>query len=137
MSFCFSKRSLANLDGVHPDLVKVCARAGDLCCDDDIDFIITDGGRTIEEQKVYVATGKSQTMHSRHLGGFAVDFVALVHGKVTYDLQYMERIARHFKMAAQELDIPIEWGGDWKSFKDTPHIQLKASIYPDTSTQVA
>jgi peptidoglycan L-alanyl-D-glutamate endopeptidase CwlK len=137
MSFCFSKRSLSNLEGVHPDLVKVCARAGELCCAAGVDFILTDGCRTIEEQKEYVKTGKSKTMRSRHLGGFAVDYVALVNHKVTYDHGPMAKIAECFKMAAQELDIPIEWGGDWVNFKDTPHIQLKASIYPDRTTQVA
>jgi peptidoglycan L-alanyl-D-glutamate endopeptidase CwlK len=28
------------------------------------------------------------------------------------------------KQAAYELNIKIEWGGDWKSFKDGPHFQL-------------
>jgi peptidoglycan L-alanyl-D-glutamate endopeptidase CwlK len=28
------------------------------------------------------------------------------------------------KAASAELNIPIEWGGDWKNFKDLPHFQL-------------
>jgi peptidoglycan L-alanyl-D-glutamate endopeptidase CwlK len=26
--------------------------------------------------------------------------------------------------------VPIEWGGDWKSFKDGPHWQLPFRSYP-------
>jgi len=132
----FSKRSLANLEGVHPDLRKVCDRAIELCQSVKIDFIITDGCRTIEEQRVFVATGKSKTMHSRHLGGMAIDYVALIDGRVTYDVDAMEEIADLFKAAADELGIPIKWGGDWKTFKDTPHIELDKGVYPDVDVAV-
>lgn len=126
--FVFSARSRRNLD-VHPDLKKVAYRALALSA---VDFIIVDGGRTYAEQVHYVRTGKSQTMRSRHLGGFALDYVA-IHpstGKVTWAVTYMTKISQAFKQAASELGIPIEWGGDWKSFKDTPHIQLPRSKYP-------
>lgn len=126
-AFRFSQRSRQNLD-VHPDLQKVVERALELS---PIDFIITDGGRTHEEQVQLVANGASKTMHSRHLGGFAVDYVALVSRRVCYDLEPMTEIANAFKAAAEELGIPIKWGGDWKSFKDTPHIELCKERYPD------
>lgn len=131
--FTLSTRSLHNLEGVHPDLVEVVKKAGELCDAEGIDFILTDGCRTIEEQREFVRTGKSKTMHSRHLGGFAIDYVGLVRGRVTYDVDIMTRIAGCFKHAAERLRIPIVWGGDWVSFKDTPHIQLTAERYPDVS----
>ncbi|WP_084494694.1 M15 family metallopeptidase [Alkanindiges illinoisensis] len=31
--------------------------------------------------------------------------------------------------AAKELNIPLEWGGDWKNFKDGPHYQLPWKQY--------
>lgn len=127
----YSKRSLMNLEGIHRDLRAVCDKAIELAQDVDIDFIITDGCRTVEEQKVFVATGKSKTMKSRHLGGFALDYVALVDGRASYAWADMERVAELFKDAARELDIPIKWGGDWKSFKDGPHIELDKERYPD------
>lgn len=129
--FTLSTRSLASLTGVHPDLQRLVRRAGELCDAEGLDFIVTDGCRTIDQQKAFVAAGKSQTMHSRHLGGFAIDFVARVQGRVTYDVEQMTEIAKRFKEAADELQIPIEWGGDWHSFKDTPHIQLSKRQYPD------
>ena len=127
--FRFSQRSIHNLD-VKDELKRVAFRALELS---PYDFIVTDGGRTLAEQREYVKTGKSQTMHSRHLGGFALDFVAWVGGKVTYDHQYMKAIADAFKRAGDELlgVGHIEWGGDWHSFVDTPHIQLSAKYYPD------
>ena len=32
--------------------------------------------------------------------------------------------------AAANLGTPIEWGGDWVSFKDGPHWQLPHAEYP-------
>lgn len=126
--FKFSARSLRNLD-VHKDLQKLAHRALALSA---VDFIIVDGGRTIEEQRHYVRTGKSKTMKSRHLGGFALDYVAInpKTGQASWALVYMKQVADAFKQAAAELKIPIVWGGDWKSFKDTPHIELSKAKYP-------
>lgn len=132
MTICFSKRSLHNLEGIHEDLYAVCRKAQEYVGRvEGLDFIITDGCRTIEEQVEFVKAGKSRTMHSRHLGGMAIDYVALVNGRVTYDADYMAAIAECFKRAGAELGIPICWGGDWVSFKDTPHIELDKRTYPD------
>lgn len=126
--FTFSQRSLRNLD-VHPDLIKVTKRALELT---EVDFIITDGGRSVAEQRANVAKGASKTMNSRHLTGHALDFVALVDRRVTYEAKYMKIIADAFKKAGAELLGPgrIEWGGDWKGAWDTPHIQLSRKYYP-------
>lgn len=131
MTIGFSKRSLHNLEGVHEDLYKVCKKAQEYCERAGVDYIITDGCRTLEEQVEFVKQGKSRTMHSRHLGGMAIDYVALVAGRVTYDADYMAAVAECFKRAGAELGIAICWGGDWVSFKDTPHIELDKRIYPD------
>ena len=131
MSFVLSKRSLSNLEGVHEDLIEVVKLAGELCCNCGLDFIITDGSRTLAEQRKFVLTGKSKTMNSRHLNGHAIDYVGLVNGRVTYDVAVMTKIAEQFKKAAAKRRIPIVWGGDWTSFKDTPHIQLCAERYPN------
>ena len=39
-------------------------------------------------------------------------------------------LAAAMKRAAKELNIPIEWGGDWVSFPDGPHYQLPRKEYP-------
>lgn len=120
-NFRFSKRSEKNLVGVNAALMAVVRRALELS---PIDFGITEGLRSRERQKQLVAAGASQTMNSRHLTGHAVDVVAFLGSNISWDWKYYEQIATAFKRASAELDIPIEWGGDWETLKDGPHFQL-------------
>lgn len=126
--FKFSTRSIRAMEGVDKELVEVAYRALELTT---VDFIIVEGVRSIATQRRYVDEGKSKTMNSRHLYGKALDFVAYVDGRASYDLKHMKKIADAFKEAARELSVKIVWGGDWKTFKDTPHIELDRSVYPD------
>ena len=64
MAFKLSKRSLDKLEGVHPKLVAVVKRAIETTT---VDFGVTFGVRTVEEQERLVAAGRSQTMASKHL----------------------------------------------------------------------
>ena len=125
----FSRRSETNLAGVHPDLVRVMRRALELS---EVDFMITEGFRTRQRQEALLREGKSKTMRSRHLTGHAVDVAAWIEGKVSWDWPHYEVIARAIKQAGAELGVPVEWGGDWTSFKDGPHFQLPRSTYPET-----
>jgi peptidoglycan L-alanyl-D-glutamate endopeptidase CwlK len=126
-AFTFSQRSRKNLSGVHPDLVKVVTLALRYTT---VDFVVTEGLRTVQRQKQLVAAGASKTMNSRHITGHAVDLAALVSGEVRWDWPLYEKLADAMKDASRELDIPIEWGGDWRSFKDGPHFQLPHKEYP-------
>lgn len=127
MSFELGSRSRNRLDGVHPDLVAVVERAITIT---DVDFTVLEGLRTKVRQRELVEAGASRTMNSRHLTGHAVDLGALVKGKVRWDWPLYYRIAAAMKTAAAELETPIEWGGDWKRFKDGPHFQLPKQTYP-------
>lgn len=126
-SFNFSKKSEINLIGVHPDLIKVVHYALKIST---IDFGIIEGLRTVSRQQKLLTSGASQTLNSRHLSGHAIDVVAYVDGKISWEWQYYERLANTMKSAAKELKIPIEWGGDWTSLKDGPHFQLPFNKYP-------
>jgi hypothetical protein len=121
MKLKFSLRSEQNLVGVKPDLLRVVRRALELS---DVDFGVTEGVRALSRQRDLFATGKSRTMNSRHLTGDAVDVVAFAGGKVSWEWEHYEKIAAAFKRASVELGVSIEWGGDWKTFKDGPHFQL-------------
>jgi peptidoglycan L-alanyl-D-glutamate endopeptidase CwlK len=112
---------------VHADLVRIVERAIELT---EVDFTVLEGMRGVARQKELVAAGASQTMNSRHLTGHAVDLGALVGGKVRWDWPLYHLIADAMKRAASELGVPLEWGGDWKSFKDGPHFQLPRNRYP-------
>jgi peptidoglycan LD-endopeptidase CwlK len=128
-----TKENLAETD-LHPDLVKLISAA---YVYPPLPFEVTDGLRTLEEQKQYFSTGKSKTMKSRHLRGGplnvsrAFDFVVLGEdGKAIWTLPEYRRVAAHIKAHAKKLNIPITWGGDWKGFIDGPHIELDVSVYP-------
>lgn len=127
MAYTLSEKSLKKLVGVHPDLVKVVKRAIKIS---EIDFCVTEGLRTEKRQAQLVEAGASKTMKSRHLTGHAVDLAAMVGGVVRWDWPLYAKIANAMKTAAFELNIPITWGGDWKTFKDGPHFQLNEKFYP-------
>ena len=127
MGYKLSTKSLSNLKGVHPDLVKVVKRAIELT---ECDFTITEGLRTKERQAQLLKEKKTTTSNSRHLTGHAVDLAAWVDGTVSWNWDHYYKIAEAVKQAAKELNISIEWGGEWKSFPDAPHWQLPWSKYP-------
>jgi peptidoglycan L-alanyl-D-glutamate endopeptidase CwlK len=125
--FKLSKRSLDNLALVHVDLMCVVKRAIEIT---DVDFVVIEGLRTEAKQRRLVAAGASQTMNSRHLTGHAVDLAAWVGGQVRWDWPLYAQIADAMLSAARELNVPIVWGGHWKSFRDGPHFELDRKRYP-------
>lgn len=130
-----STRSVQILKRVHPDLVRVVNRAAKMIKGDP-GFVVTCGLRTEEEQKRLLASGASRTLRSRHLPGatnglsHAVDIAATLGGKVRWDWPLYSKLAAVMKAAAKAENVPIEWGGDWKKFKDGPHFQLPRRRYP-------
>lgn len=119
-------RSETNLAHVHPDLARVMRTA----LQTPRPFIVDYGIRTIQAEAAAVASGHSQTMHSRHLpdahyGGvaMAVDVIA----------------ATGDPFAAVACGVKIQWGGEpvgaWidgvpSHFRDWGHFQLDPSSYP-------
>lgn len=121
MAYALGRGSLAALQGVHPDLVRVVHRAIQLT---DTDFSVTEGLRTLARQRVLVAKGASTTLASRHLPGtdglgHAVDLVPYVDfdgdgkAELRWDWPLCYRIAHAMQAAAIAEDVPIRWGGCW------------------------
>lgn len=110
MPFEFGQKSLDRLLGVNTDLVAVATRALELS---EIDFCILEGLRSHERQLELVATGASQTQHSKHLIGHAIDIGAITGGKVDWTWDLYPKIARAFQQASQELGVPIVFGAIW------------------------
>lgn len=108
--FKLSENSLNRLKGVDPKLVAVVKRAIQLTT---VDFAVTEGLRTVETQKKYVAAGKSQTMKSKHIDGKAVDLVAYVDGSISWELNLYDNIADAMAKAAKELGVSLKWGAAW------------------------
>ncbi|PPE71480.1 M15 family metallopeptidase [Caldimonas thermodepolymerans] len=120
-------RSISRLKGVNPHLVAVVQRAAEIS---PVKFIVTEGLRTKERQAQLKAAGASTTMNSRHLTGHAVDLAAVVDGEVRWDWPLYHKLAAAMQKAANELEVPIVWGGSWKSFPDGPHFELDRRTYP-------
>lgn len=128
MAYKLGGQSEMLLRGVHPDLVKVVRRAIEIT---KIDFKVLEGVRSVARQRELVKKGASKTMKSRHIHGFAVDIAPFVDGQVRWDWPLYFDLAATMKQAAKDVGVTVEWGGDWKTFKDGPHWQLPARKYPD------
>ena len=135
MSFNLSKRSLGKLEGVRPDMVETVKLAIKLTR---VDFGVTCGLRTVEEQKKLVATGRSQTMNSKHIPqsdeySHAVDVLAYIDGDVCWELNVYDEICDAMAAAAKETGASIKWGAAWsegdiRTYKGTAEDAMKAYI---------
>lgn len=124
----FSKRSLNNLANVHPDLAEVFHRVIECT---PYDFVITEGLRSKETQAKYVKEGKSKTMNSKHLkqaDGYSHALDIAVYDEwdmITWVPDYYEAVNDIVQIIADEMNVKITWGGNWRSFKDCPHFQIE------------
>ena len=110
MAFSLSSRSLAKLEGVKPELVEVVKTAITLS---KTDFGVIYGMRSAAEQQQLFDSGKSQTLKSKHLTGDAVDLMAYVDGKASWELNLYDDLADAMKWAATEKGVKIRWGAAW------------------------
>jgi len=110
MSFKLSSRSEGRLKGINPQLIEVVKTAITLT---KVDFGVTCGMRTVEEQEKLVASGASQTMKSKHLEGRAVDLVAYIGPNVTWSLNKYDEIADAMAAAAKQKGVALKWGAAW------------------------
>ncbi len=139
-----SKRSLTNLQGVNTNLVKVVQRAIEITKQD---FMVTEGLRSREQCCINYGKGRTaqqctqkgvpakyaqpniskvtwlnNPFASKHSQGRAVDLVPY---PVDWnDLAKFRSIAEAMKQAAKELNVSINWGGDWQKTKDYPHFEV-------------
>jgi peptidoglycan LD-endopeptidase CwlK len=130
-----SKEKLAT---VHPDLKKVCEEAIKY-----YDFTVIYGQRTVAEQQELFKKGRvlrdgkwvkvgstvtnldgvnKKSMHN-YSPSLAVDLAPY---PIDWNnIQRFKELAVIVKQSAKKLGINLVWGGDWKSFKDYPHFELK------------
>lgn len=108
--FKLSQRSLDRLEGVDNRLVGVVKMAITLT---KTDFGIVQGLRTLEMQKALVAKGASQTLKSKHLDGLAVDCMAYISGRGSWELNLYDDIADAMAQAANLHGVAVRWGAAW------------------------
>ena len=110
MTFKLSERSLNNLKGVDARLQKAVQHA---IGETKVDFGVICGLRTIEEQRELVAKGASQTLKSKHLDGEAVDLMAYIGSRGSWELNLYDDIADAMREGAERANVPIRWGAAW------------------------
>jgi peptidoglycan L-alanyl-D-glutamate endopeptidase CwlK len=127
------KQNKKRLNHVHPILSAMGQKMIDLCAQNGIAVLITQGLRTWEEQDELYAKGRTIAPIGRghtvtnakggtsfHNFGLAFDIVILDElGKPDWNTSNpaWNRTGQIGKSAG------LEWGGDWKTFKDLPHFQ--------------
>ena len=86
-----------------------------------IGFTVTSGEllRPVEMQEIYVRTGRSKTMKSKHLQKLAGDLCFFKNGKYICNVKELEVIGNYW----ESLSSKNKWGGHFKTFKDAPHFE--------------
>lgn len=140
----FSSRSLSRLEYVEPILIKILEEG---IKHSPYDFgIPRDGGfRTFRRQEELYARGRTTeqlikkgivgiegrpdksritwTLKSMHMTGRAFDIYAYVENQPSWNLKYLEPIARHLQEVALKHGVILNWGQDlWG--KDGAHFQI-------------
>ena len=110
MTYKLSQRSLDRLEGVDERLQSVVKSAIGMT---KTDFGVICGLRTIEEQRKLVDKGASKTMKSKHIGGDAVDLMAYIGSRGSWELNLYDDLADAMKEAARDLGVPVRWGAAW------------------------
>lgn len=118
MPFQLSQRSLDKLVGVRPELIEVVKQAIQITT---VDFGVTEGLRTKERQIELFEKGASQIRDGgKHVDGMAVDLVAYIDGRISWELNLYDNIADAMKQAAIEKNVALRWGAAW----NVPDIRL-------------
>ena len=99
---------MSRLEGVDVRLVEVVKYAITVTR---IDFGVIEGVRTPEKQLEYYEKGASQiAVGGTHVEGRAVDLMAYIGSRGSWELNLYDDIADAMKLAAIEINVPIRWG---------------------------
>lgn len=115
----------ASREGLNPEFAAKLTLFEKKLAANGIKVILTAGYRSIAEQNDLYAKGRTKPGKkvtnarggdSWHNWGLAADYVFVINGKVTWDGPWATfgKIAR---------ECGLEWGGDFKSIVDRPHVQ--------------
>ena len=110
MTFKLSQRSLDRMEGVDERLVAVAKAA---IGHTNTDFGVICGLRTIEEQRELYNKGASKTMKSKHIDGNALDLMAYVGSRASWEIKLYFDIADAVKQGAIDVGVAVRWGGAW------------------------
>lgn len=89
-----------------------------------ITFVAYHGYRTELEHRSMIERGVTWVNRSRHQDGKAVDVMAVINGKGTWEPDPYYELAKAFYACGKEKGVPITWGGEWR-VKDFVHFEEK------------
>lgn len=130
------KASVARIENLHPKVRAEILHLFKKCYKNGVKIRVVQGLRTFAEQDELYAQGrtkpgpivtKARGGLSNHNYGCAIDF-CLLHGDGTISWSNSEDFDKDGKKDWMEV-VEIfkangyEWGGDWKTLKDTPHLE--------------
>jgi len=154
MGYNLSNRSKARLEGVHPFLVYTINEAIKTS-PDDFGIPMYGGLRTsADQQKLYekgrtdesIAKGEKPVTYTDGINkkskhqikdgyGLAFDIYIYDHAtsKASWNIERLTNVAIHIIKTSEVVkdknpqykDMVINWGGNWKRFKDYPHFQIE------------
>jgi len=84
-------------------------------------WMITGGElyRTVEQQEIYLKTGRSKTMLSNHLKRCAIDLNFFRGGQLVWDKAKLAPLGQFW----ESLNPKNRWGGNFNSLVDVPHFE--------------
>ena len=135
MANTLNNRSLLRLKGVNLLLIAIATTAK---IDTPYNFEIADMGgfRTVADQKYLYASGRTRPGKivtradgvkklSNHQSGNAIDIVCYKNGEISWSEDVFREVAEHLKKVAKDsYGIDLKWGGDWTTFRESPHFEL-------------
>ena len=134
---------MRGIDKLHPELQVCVNKFLEECKSRGLDVCITETLRTQEEQEALYAQGRTTSgkivtncrgFQSPHCWGVAFDFCRNVKGK-EYDNsdKFFDYVGEIAKTIFDDTEYDLFWGGDFKTFVDKPHIEMKKYL-PNNST---
>lgn len=117
------------LSNVKPELAEKCRALLTQAAAEGFTLVVTEGYRSIEEQNRLYQIGRrgikgerkvtnARGGESNHNYRTAVDFAFVVNGEISWNEKLYLNIGRWARK------VGLKWGGDWRSFKDFPHVEL-------------
>lgn len=127
----YDKRNRENLDKLAPNTKVAAYKWYDRLIAEGIEVLIYETKRTIETQRAYFASGKSQTMKSYHLIGQALDWVLTKDKECLWGSYFTPDATKVIRIATE---LGFESGRNWTDFVDSPHLQYNYKGYASDIT---
>ena len=120
-----------SLDDLLPHVKEAAQKWLDLCKENKLEILITCTYRSPEEQATLYAKGRTvpgkkvtnaKPGQSSHQHKVALDFAIIENGKINWN-----NLALYTKAGNLAKTCGFVWAGDWKSFKESCHIEWPKS----------